>query len=48
MIEVPKAESLKELFSLKGKVVVVTGASGPRGMGYVRALNQMLNCFHAS
>ncbi|KAJ5217955.1 NADP-dependent mannitol dehydrogenase [Penicillium cinerascens] len=32
-IPVPKAESLKELLSLKGKVVVVTGASGPRGMG---------------
>jgi sorbose reductase len=32
-IEVPKAESLKDLFSLKGKVVVITGASGPRGMG---------------
>ncbi|KAJ5226172.1 NADP-dependent mannitol dehydrogenase [Penicillium chermesinum] len=33
MIPVPQAESLKDLFSLKGKVVVVTGASGPRGMG---------------
>lgn len=32
-IEVPKSDSLKDLFSLKGKVVVVTGASGPRGMG---------------
>jgi NAD(P)-dependent dehydrogenase (short-subunit alcohol dehydrogenase family) len=32
-IPVPKAESLKDLFSLKGKVVVVTGASGPKGMG---------------
>jgi sorbose reductase len=32
-IPVPKAESLKDLFSLKGKVVIVTGASGPRGMG---------------
>jgi len=32
-ISVPKAESLKDLLSLKGKVVVVTGASGPRGMG---------------
>jgi len=32
-IEIPKANSLKDLFSLKGKVVVVTGASGPRGMG---------------
>ncbi|KAF2837420.1 NAD(P)-binding protein [Patellaria atrata CBS 101060] len=32
-IAVPKAEKLMDLFSLKGKVVVVTGASGPRGMG---------------
>lgn len=32
-ISIPKAESLKDLFSLKGKVVVVTGASGPKGMG---------------
>ena len=32
-IEVPKADSLKDLFSLKGKVVVVTGASGPTGIG---------------
>ena len=32
-INVPKAESLKDMFSLKGKVVVVTGASGPKGMG---------------
>ena len=32
-IPVPKASSLKDLFSLAGKVVVVTGASGPRGMG---------------
>lgn len=30
---VPKSDSLKELLSLKGKVVVVTGASGPRGLG---------------
>lgn len=30
---VPKASSLLDLFSLKGKVVVVTGASGDRGMG---------------
>ncbi|TVY44459.1 NADP-dependent mannitol dehydrogenase [Lachnellula occidentalis] len=32
-ISIPKASSLKDMFSLKGKVVVVTGASGPRGMG---------------
>ncbi|KAK3651384.1 hypothetical protein LTR56_002481 [Elasticomyces elasticus] len=32
-IAVPKADSLKELLSLKGKVVVITGASGPKGMG---------------
>ncbi|KAI9716414.1 MAG: hypothetical protein M1828_000356 [Chrysothrix sp. TS-e1954] len=33
MIPVPKEESLKDLMSMKGKVVVVTGASGPKGMG---------------
>ncbi|TKA73635.1 putative NADP-dependent mannitol dehydrogenase [Friedmanniomyces simplex] len=32
-ISIPKTDSLKELLSLKGKVVVVTGASGPKGMG---------------
>lgn len=32
-VEVPKATHLKDLFSLKGKVVVVTGASGPTGIG---------------
>lgn len=32
-IEVPQASSLKDLFSLKDKVVVVTGASGSRGIG---------------
>lgn len=32
-ISVPKSDSLKDLFSLKGKVVVITGASGPRGTG---------------
>ena len=32
-IDVPAAESLHDLFSLKGKVVVVTGASGPIGIG---------------
>ena len=31
--EVPKADHLLDLFSLKGKVIVVTGASGARGMG---------------
>ncbi|KAK0625138.1 hypothetical protein B0T17DRAFT_493263 [Bombardia bombarda] len=30
---IPEASRLTDLFSLKGKVVVVTGASGPRGMG---------------
>lgn len=32
-VNIPQSSSLKELFSLKGKVVVITGASGPRGMG---------------
>ena len=31
--QIPKPNRLLDLFSLKGKVVVVTGASGPRGMG---------------
>jgi len=30
---IPTSTSLKDLFSLKGKVVVVTGASGPTGIG---------------
>ncbi|KAI1657024.1 L-xylulose reductase [Daldinia decipiens] len=30
---IPKSDSLIDLFSLKGKVIVITGASGPRGMG---------------
>lgn len=30
---IPEATELKDLLSLKGKVVVVTGASGPKGMG---------------
>jgi len=30
---IPEAESLLDLLSLKGRVVVVTGASGPKGMG---------------
>ncbi|KAL1964872.1 hypothetical protein VTN77DRAFT_6374 [Rasamsonia byssochlamydoides] len=32
-VPVPATDCLKDLFSLKGKVVVITGASGPRGMG---------------
>lgn len=32
-VDVPKAEGLLDLLSLKGKVVVVTGASGPHGIG---------------
>ncbi|PGH04094.1 L-xylulose reductase [Helicocarpus griseus UAMH5409] len=32
-IKVPEQESLTDLLSLRGKVVVVTGASGPAGMG---------------
>ena len=32
-IEIPKTESLKDMFSLKGKTIAITGASGPRGMG---------------
>jgi NAD(P)-dependent dehydrogenase (short-subunit alcohol dehydrogenase family) len=32
-IPIPKANRLLDLLSLKGKVVVVTGASGARGMG---------------
>lgn len=30
---IPEAEKLIDLLSLKGRVVVVTGASGPKGMG---------------
>lgn len=30
---IPTASRLLDLFNMKGKVVVVTGASGPRGMG---------------
>ncbi|KAI0381385.1 L-xylulose reductase [Hypomontagnella monticulosa] len=30
---IPKSSKLTDLFSLKGKVIVITGASGPRGMG---------------
>lgn len=30
---IPKTGKLTDLFSLKGKVVAITGASGPRGMG---------------
>jgi sorbose reductase len=32
-IPVPSSTSLHDLFSLKGKVVIVTGASGPTGIG---------------
>ncbi|KAJ5591611.1 uncharacterized protein N7459_001980 [Penicillium hispanicum] len=32
-IQIPQASRLKDLLSLKGKVVVVTGASGARGIG---------------
>ncbi|KAF2746167.1 mannitol dehydrogenase [Sporormia fimetaria CBS 119925] len=32
-VPVPQADELKDLFNLKGKVVVVTGASGPTGIG---------------
>ncbi|KAK3062708.1 hypothetical protein LTS18_001696, partial [Coniosporium uncinatum] len=32
-IEPAQTDSLKEMFSLKGKVVIVTGASGPTGIG---------------
>ncbi|KAF4335369.1 oxidoreductase [Fusarium beomiforme] len=31
--QIPKANHILDLLSLKGKVIVVTGASGPRGMG---------------
>ncbi|KAJ5348530.1 NAD(P)-binding protein [Penicillium brevicompactum] len=33
-IPIPTADKLVDLFSLKGKVVVVTGASGSRGIGF--------------
>ena len=32
-VNVPKPDRLLDLLSMKGKVAVVTGASGPRGMG---------------
>lgn len=35
-VEVPKTSGLLELLSLKGKVVVVTGASGPRGQCFTK------------
>lgn len=37
-IAVPEKNHLLDLLSLKGKVVVITGASGPRGMGIEAAL----------
>lgn len=33
MVSIPAANSLLDLLSLKGKVIVITGASGPRGIG---------------
>jgi len=32
-VSIPKQDKLLDLLSMKGKVVVVTGASGPKGMG---------------
>ncbi|KAE8383711.1 flavo protein-like protein [Aspergillus bertholletiae] len=34
---IPETEKLMDMFSLKGKVIVVTGASNPRGIGYEAA-----------
>ena len=36
-ISIPQADRLADMFSLKGKVVVITGASGPQGIGYAAA-----------
>lgn len=36
-ITVPQADRIADLFSLKGKVVVVTGASNPKGIGFEAA-----------
>ncbi|KAE8358134.1 hypothetical protein BDV27DRAFT_169760 [Aspergillus caelatus] len=36
-ISAPQGDKLADLFSLKGKVIVVTGASGPRGIGFETA-----------
>lgn len=36
-ISIPQANNLTDLFSLKGKVIVVTGASNPRGIGFEAA-----------
>lgn len=33
MVSIPAANSLLDLLSMKGKVIVITGASGPRGIG---------------
>ena len=36
-ISIPQANNLTDLFSLKWKVIVVTGASNPRGIGFEAA-----------
>lgn len=36
MIPIPKADSLTEMFSLKGKVVIVTGKSFPTSQTTIR------------